>query len=421
MKLPNLYLITQEIQTPKVQNVIETLHKKLDEFGLSSKLVVGQKVAITAGSRGIQDMPMILKELVTCFNALGAKPLIVPAMGSHGGANAAGQTDVLRHLGVEEKTVGAPIVSSMEVMEVGRMRDGVPVMVGRDFAQADHVVVVNRIKSHTDFKGEIESGLLKMMMIGMGKHMGAQLAHKAIIHRGFQRVVLEWGEILLKKLPILMGIGIVENYYHETAYLEVIEPDQFISEEKRLLNEAKRIIGRVPFEKVDLLIVDEMGKNISGTGMDTNVIGRIMHIATPEPMTRQFKRVFVRDLTKESYGNAVGIGLADFTTERLISKIDREVTRINCITGTTPEKGRVPIIYENDKDAIIDGLHNAGVFHFKEARLIWVKNTLQIRYLKVSEALLPEVRDNGELKIVEGPFVFPFDEEGNLLFGTFPE
>jgi hypothetical protein len=301
------------------------------------------------------------------------------------------------------------------------LEGGVPVLVGKDFTEANHVVVVNRIKSHTDFKGEIESGLLKVMMIGMGKHKGAQLAHKAIIHRGFQDVVLEWGNTLLRKLPILMGIGIVENYYHETAFLEVIEPTQFVTEEKRLLKEAKEIIGQIPFQDIDLLVIDEMGKNISGTGMDTNVIGRIMHIATPEPKTPQFKRIFVRDITEETNGNAIGIGLADFTTERLVSKINREVTRINCVTGTTPEKGKIPIAYANDEEAIINGLHNAGVFDFKKARVIWVKNTLELKYLRISEALLPEAGKEKELNIISGPFRFPFEKEGTLPLGTFPQ
>ncbi len=412
--LPNLYLVQQDIPTPRLENITASLMEKLDTFPLEDKLRRGDRIAITAGSRGIRDMAEVLRGLVSRFRRLGAEPFIVPAMGSHGGATAEGQVEVLRHLGIEEKTVGAPIVSSMEVVEVSRSGGGIPVLTGRNFKEADHIVVVNRIKSHTDFKGEIESGLLKIMMIGMGKHQGAQVAHKAVIHRGFQEVVLEWGQIILKNLPILMGVGIVENYYHETAYLEVIGPDHFVAEEKRLLREAKKIIGKIPFKDIDLLIIDEMGKNISGTGMDTNVIGRIMHIATPEPKPPRFKRIFVRDITEETDGNAIGIGLADFTTERLVSKIDREVTRINCVTGTTPEKGRIPIAYSNDEEAITNGLHNAGVFDFKEARLIWVKNTLELKFLRISEALLPEAGTERGLRIASGPFPFPFEKGGNL-------
>jgi hypothetical protein len=418
--LPNLYLVQQDIPTPRLENVTATLMEKLEAFPLANKVQKGDRIAITAGSRGIRDMAQVLRGLALHFRRLGAKPFISPAMGSHGGATAEGQVEVLSHLGVDEKTVEAPIVSSMEVVEVGRLRGDVPVLVGKDFKEADHIVVVNRIKSHTDFKGEIESGLLKIMMIGMGKHKGAQLAHKAVIHRGFQEVVVEWGNTLLKNLPILMGVGIVENYYSETAYLEVIGPTQFVTEEKRLLKEAKKIIGKIPFNGIDLLIIDEMGKNISGTGMDTNVIGRIMHIATPEPKPSQFRRIFVRDINEETGGNAIGIGLADFTTERLVSKINREVTRINCVTGTTPEKGRIPIAYSNDEEAIVNGLHNAGVFDFKTARLIWVRNTLELKFLKISEALLPETKRERGLKTASGPFQFSFDNEGNLPWGDFP-
>jgi hypothetical protein len=421
LELPDLYLVKQEIAAPRIDNVITTLGQNLEAFKLSNKLQAGQRIAITGSSRGMKDMPKILKELVSRLKALGARPFIAPAMGSQGGITAAGQAEILRSLGIEEATVGAPIVSSMDVVEIGRTRDDVPVMIGKDFTEAEHVIVFNRIKPHTDLKGDIESGLLKIMVIGMGKHVGAMLAHKAVIHRGFQRVVREMGEIILQKLPVLLGIGVVENQYHETALLEVIEPTNFISEEKRLLKKAKKIMGTIPFEDVDCLIVDEIGKNIAGPGMDTNVIGRIMNLVTPEPPKQKFKRIFVRDLTEETHGNACGIGLADFTTERLVSKIDREVTNINSALGGTPEKAKIPIAYINDRDGIIAGLHAAGVFRFKEARLVWVKNTLGLRYLKVSEALLPEVSANERLRVVEGPMGFPFDLDGNLPFGTFPE
>jgi len=418
---PNLYLIKQEIKAPRIENVIATLNQKLDKFKLSNKVRPGERVAITAGSRGIKDNPKILKELVSRFKALGALPFIVPAMGSHGGAIAEGQVEVLRSLGIEESTINAPIISSIDVVEIGRTRDDVPIMIGRDFTQADHIVIVNRIKPHTDFVGEIESGLLKIMVIGMSKPFGAMLAHKSITNHGFEKMAIEIGRVILKKLPILMGIGIVENQYYETAYFEVIEPNRFISDEKRLLRKAKRILGKIPFEKIDLLIVDEMGKQISGSGMDTKVIGRIMNLITPEPPKRKIKRIFVRDLTKESNGNACGIGLADYTTERLVSKVDKEVTKINSVMGSCPEKGRIPIAFNKDKDAIIASLNNAGVYRFKEARLVWIKNTLHLKYLKISEALAEETKTDGRLVIVEGPIPFSFDENGNLPFGTFPE
>jgi hypothetical protein len=217
-----------------------------------------------------------------------------------------------------------------------------------------------------------------------------------------------------------MGIGIVENQYGETAYLEVVKPECIFSEERKLLRKAKRILGKIPFEDIDLLVVDEMGKEISGSGMDTKVVGRIMNLMTEEPKKRKVKRIFVRDLTEASNGNACGIGLADYTTERLVSKIDKEVTKINSVLGGCPEKGRTPIAFKNDRDAIIAGLNNAGVYRFKDARLVWIKNTLQLKYLRVSEAMIKESRVARELMIVDGPGAFSFDKDGNLPFDTFP-
>jgi hypothetical protein len=421
VEFPDLYLVKQEIDASRIEDVASVLNRKLEKSNLLSKVQAGQRVAITAGSRGVKDNPLVLRELASRFKALGAKPFIAPAMGSHGGATSEGQAEVLRNLGIEESTMGAPIVSSVDVVEIGRTRDDIPVLVGRDFAQAHHVVVVNRIKPHTDFIGEIESGLLKIMVIGMGKPGGAMLVHQSVVRHGFQKIVMEIGKIILQKLPILMGIGIIENQYCETAHLEVIKPGSLISEEKRLLKKAKKIVAQIPIEDVDLLIVDEMGKEISGSGMDTKVIGRIMNLVTPEPPKQRLKRIFVRDLTEESEGNACGIGLSDFTTERLVSKINKEVTKINSVLGGCPEKGRIPIAFDNDRDAITAGLINSGVHDFKKARLVWIKNTLELRYFKVSRALSQEVKANEKLRMVEGPSAFHFDGDGNLPFGTFPE
>ena len=420
VEFPDLCLVRQEIPAPRIKDVITTLNNKLNEFKLSNKVQTGQRIAISAGSRGIKDQPKILKELASRFKALGAKPFIVPAMGSHGGATSEGQAEVLRSLGIAEATIGTPIFSSVDVVEIGRTRDDLPVVIGKDFTQAEHVVVLNRIKPHTDFVGEIESGLLKIMVIGMGKPTGAMLVHRSIIHHGFQEMVTEIGKMILEKLPILMGIGIVENQYGETAYLEVVKPECIFSEERKLLRKAKRILGKIPFEDIDLLVVDEMGKEISGSGMDTKVIGRIMNLMTEEPKKRKVKRIFVRDLTEASHGNACGIGLADYTTERLVSKIDKEVTKTNSVLGGCPEKGRTPIAFKNDRDAIIAGLNNAGVYRFKDARLVWIKNTLQLKYLRVSEAMIEESRVARELMIVDGRGPFSFDRDGNLPFDTFP-
>lgn len=421
-ELPDLYMVKQEIKAPRVRDVVETLNRKLEEFGLSGKVLPGQRVAITASSRGYYDENQVIKALVSRLKALGAKPFIVPAMGNQGGATGAGQAEILKSIGIGEATMGAPIISTMDVVELGRTQDNVPVLVGKDFTQAEHIIVLNRVKPHTDFKGRTESGLLKMLVIGMGKHKGAMLAHRVITHRwSFRSVALEMGKIKLEKLPILMGIGIVENQYHETACLEVIPPDMIISEDERLLRRAKRLIGKIPFENVDLLVVDEMGKEISGSGMDPNVIGRIMNLITPEPRVQKFRRIFVRDLTKESLGNYMGLSLADFTTERLLSKIDRDITKTNAVWGSVPEKVKIPLAFRKDEDALFAALHTAGALSFRKARVVWVKNTLSVKYFKISEALLEEAGANRGLKVIEGPFPFSFDKNGTLPFNSFPE
>jgi uncharacterized protein (DUF362 family) len=414
MQFPALYLVKQESKANEVKNVTVVLNTKLDEFWGQIKLKPGQRVAITAGSRGIKDKPAILKELVLRFKALGLEPFIVPAMGSHGGATIKGQLKVLKSLGVEEKTIGAPIVDSGEVVEIGKTQDNIPVLIGKDFLEADHVVVVNRIKPHTDFIGTVESGMIKMMAIGMAKHKGAMLNHKGFIHHGFSNMAEEISKIVLKKLPILMGIGIVENQFGNTACLEVISPSDIINKEKKLLKKAKNISPKIPLETIDCLIVDKMGKEISGTGMDTKVINRIMHVLTPEPPKKKFKRIFVRDLTDGSHGNACGIGLADFTTEKLVAKIDKEVTKINCTLGGSPEKAKIPIAFKTDKEAIEACFNTCGVYFYENARVVWIKNTLKLEFFIVSEALIKEVNSNPKLEVVNGPFAMNFNREKNL-------
>ena len=232
---------------------------------------------------------------------------------------------------------------------------------GRDFTGADHVVVVNRVKPHTSFRGEVESGLLKMTVLGMGKAVGARMAHQLFFRHGFEAVVRDLAGVVLDRLPVLAGVALVENRLEQTARIEVCPKDRFAETDRRLLGEARNLMGRIPFHDVDLLIVDEMGKNISGSGMDSNVTGRIFHQVTPEPEPRQFRRIYVRDLTPESDGNALGVGTADFVSRRLADKIDLEKTKINCITASVPEKGRIPLVYDRDDRAVSDALSSAGI------------------------------------------------------------
>lgn len=412
---PKIFKIHQKIDTPYLEQVEKRVHELLDQFELSKKVKKGERIGLTAGSRGIKDKPRVLKTIVDRLKDLGASPFIAPCMGSHGGATGEGQIEVLESLGITEKSVGAPIISSMDVEEIGRTKFGTPVLIARDLLKADQIVVVNRVKPHTDFRGEIESGLVKMMVIGMGKHQGALMVHRLTIKHGFPAVIGEVGSIILKKLPILFGVGMIENQYGKTAFIDLLKSEQLVEKEKTLLKKARRLIPSLPFDQMDTLILDEMGKNISGAGMDTNVIGRRLFIGSPKLRKPKITRIFVRDVTEESHGNVTGIGMADYITKRLFDKIDYSSTAVNCLTGMGPENGRIPIFFERDRDVLSTAHDNSGVLHPQDLRILWAKNTLELEYLYASQALLKEARSNPRLEILSDPFEFPFDQNGNLI------
>ncbi len=413
--LPRIFKIRQKIAMPRLADVEKEMNLLLDRFGLSGKVKRGERIALTAGSRGIRDKARVLKVIATRLKALGAEPFIVPCMGSHGGATAEGQVKMLHHLGITEEFVGAPIVSSMEVKEIGRTRFGTPVLVDKNICErADKIVVVNRIKPHTDFTHEVESGISKMIVIGMGKHKGALMAHRLTIKNGFPMIFREVLPVIRKSLPFFFGVGIIENQYDQTASLHLLEPQDFYEGEKALLKRAREIMPRLPFKEVDVLVLDEIGKNISGAGMDPNVTGRLFFIGSPPLKEPRITRIFVRDLTPETEGNAIGIGFADYTTERLVKKIDPVPTAINSVTGMGPECGRIPLAFGRDRDALQAAFDNSGVLDSKELRLVWAKNTLELEYLWASEAMLAETKGNSNLEVVSALQEVPFDPAGNM-------
>jgi len=413
--LPKIFKLRQKIHAPRLENVEKRVNGLLDQLKIQKKVRKGERIALTAGSRGIKDNPRVLKAIIERLKDLGASPFVVPCMGSHGGATAEGQTEVLESLGITEQIVGAPIFSSIEVKKIGKTRIGMPVLIDQNLCKMDKIIVVNRIKPHTDFKGEFESGLIKMMVIGMGKPEGAMMAHRFTIRHGFPAVLTEAGSMVLKTLPIFFGIGIIENPYDETALIELLKPEEMMEKEKALLRKAKKLMPCLPFEQIDILIVDELGKNVSGSGMDTNVIGRISFIGSPKPQKPKITRIFVRDLTEVTHGNACGIGMADYTTKRLVEKIDYPSTYVNCITAMTPEDGRIPVFFERDREALSTAHDNSGVFDPKDLRILWIKNTLELESLYASQPLLKEARSNSKLDVLSRPFDFPFDENGNLI------
>jgi hypothetical protein len=414
--LPRIFKIRQKIASPRLADVGKEMNELLDHFKLATKVKPGERVAITAGSRGIRDSPKVLKVIVTRLKALRASPFIVPCMGSHGGATAEGQASMLYHLGITEEIVGAPIVSSMEVKEVGRTKFGTPVYIDANICRADKIVVLNRIKPHSDFEYEIESGINKMTVIGMGKHKGALMAHRLSLRKnGMATMLQEVSPIVRGALPFLFGVGIIENQYDQTASIHLLEPENFWEGEKPLLRKSKEIMGRLPFKHMDVLVVDEMGKNISGPGMDPNVIGRSYFRGSPPLTEPEIMRIFVRDMTPESDRNANGIGLADFTTCRLVSKIDMKAVAVNCITGGAPEYGQIPLSYEQDRDALQAAYDTTGVINPMDLRLVWIKNTLKLETLWASEAMMSEVQANPDLEIISPLQEITFDIQRNMV------
>ena len=422
MIYPEMYRVRQVFDAPRVGNLEEALNREMASIRARDLIKPGARIALTAGSRGIAHIDHILRHLVQTVRQKGGHPFLLPAMGSHGGGTSVGQVEVLKSLGVTEESTGAPIVSSMDVVEIGKSRFGFPVMVSKPAAEADGIIVVNRIKPHTEFEGPIESGLIKMMAIGMGKHRGCFEVHKQAVQYGYRDVIPEIGGVILSKLPILFGLGIVENIYDETAVIRAVMPSRFVEEEKELLSLAKKLMARLPFDKIDVLIVDQMGKNISGTGIDTNVIGRIMFIGEREPEKPNITRIVVLDLTEASHGNAVGIGLADYITQRLVKKLDLSALATNAITAMTPEKGRIPIAMPTDQAAVDAALDTIGSIPPQEARVVHIRNTLEMGELEVSKAFLPEMEGRTDLEVRKqlGPLSFDVTGRINSLEGGTP-
>jgi hypothetical protein len=408
-----MYRIRQRFDDIRVKDIRETVRAELG--GLSwSAIQPGHRVAITAGSRGIADIAEILRAIVEFLKSLGADPFLFPAMGSHGGATAAGQVAMLEQLGVTEASVKAPIISSMEVAELGTTENNVSVFMDKNALTADHIVVVNRIKSHTKFKAPIESGLMKMMAIGMGKQKGAELYHKAAVQDTFFKIITDAARLVLKKTPVICAVAILENAYGETAKITALKTDEIESREKDLLLLSKKMMAKLPFNEIDLLIIDEMGKDISGVGIDPNITGRNRDLLGVFPHPAQVKRLFVRDITDRSKGNATGIGLADITTQRLVDKIDYAATYKNCITGISPEKAAVPMHFGNDREAIEVALGSIGLIPAKKSKIVRIKNTLRLDTAEVSEAYAEMFQRRPDLEIIGGPYRMEFNGENNL-------
>ena len=412
MAFPKMIRVRQTFPRPRVADIPVAVREALGSAALRVKS--GDTVAVGAGSRGIANIDVIVGATVRWLKELGARPFVFPAMGSHGGGTAEGQLSVLEHYGITETTMGCPVRATMDVVQVGEAL-GLPVWLDGLAAEADWIGIVNRVKPHTDFKGSIESGLFKMMTIGLGKHRGAIQYHRANIHHGYETVITSVGREMLAKARVGFGVGIVENGYDETAHVEAFRPEDLEAGERRLLKSAREWMARLPFSPIDVLVVEEMGKNISGSGMDTNVIGRPSNPHEPFPNDPKILWIVTLDLTDESYGNAVGIGNADFTTRRLVEKIDMKPTLINAITACAPGGAKVPATFETDREAVETALSCIGLTPPEKARVIRIKNTLMLGEIEVSEAYAAELARRPDLTPLGDAAPLPFDAAGRLI------
>jgi len=417
MSFPRMVEARQVIDQPRLDDYVTEIRRQLKSKGLAKRVRKGQRIAITAGSRGIANIPEILRTVVEEVKTAGGEPFLIPAMGSHGGATAQGQVETLRSLGITEESVCAPIVSSMEVDKIGEI-NGTPVYVDRNALRANGIIVVGRVKPHTDFKGEIESGLMKMMAIGLGKQKGAEMIHHNL-YEGYHTLLPAAARLIMEKAPILMGLALLENARHETAKVVALEPEEFEAAELKLLQEAKGLLPRLPFKELDVLVVEEIGKNISGVGMDTNVTGRFWMPGESDPDAAKIDKIVVLDLSPETHGNAIGIGLADLTTRRVFDKIDYPSTYVNCLTQGTCATGKIPIWLPNDRDAIDTALRIIGPIDRTAAKMMVIKNTQELEHIWISESLAEQVRKDKKLatrvELIGEPREVQFDVLGTLI------
>jgi len=410
-----MFRVRQTFEASRLDDIPGEVHAQLTRVGVDEKVRPGQTVALTAGSRGVANIHVILRAAVEHFRRLGARPFIVPAMGSHGGATAEGQRAVVESYGVTEEFVGCPIRSSMETVVLGQTAQGFPVHFDRLAYEADHVLVVNRVKPHTRFAGPIESGLMKMMLIGLGKCAGAQVYHRAIQDYSFAEIIRSVVGEVFRNCRILAGLAIVENAYDETALVEAVPPQELENREKELLTLARRWMPRLPFDRVDVLVVDRIGKDISGTGMDTNVVGRKFddHKAVDGELPR-VKVICLRGLTPATHGNAVGLGIAELCRTRLLRQTDFHATRLNAITAAHIQAAMPPLDYETDREMLQVALSATGLAEPPQARLLWIADTLHLAEVECAAAYLEEARQREGLEVLTGVRELPFDGEGNL-------
>jgi hypothetical protein len=413
--LPAMFEVRQHFDLLPAVDALATLADEWPhaEASLAAR-APGASVAVAVGSRGIADIVLVVRDVVARLRAAGLEPFIVPAMGSHGGGTAAGQTDVLAHLGVTEAAVGAPVRATMEVVALGEA-DGIPLFLDHHACEADGIVLINRVKPHTDFVGPIESGVMKQLAIGLGKQVGADHYHRLGVVRGLEETIPVAARALLTKVNVLCAVALVENEEHRTGILRVTPAEGIEGAERSLLELARRHLPGIPVDDVDLLIVDEMGKDISGNGLDPNVVGKAAPAySTPRPRPR-VSRIFVRDLTAAAEGNAAGLGVTDAITTRLLKKIDGQATAVNAFTSCAPEDAKIPAVFASDRDATMSLLATVRPATADEIRVVYIRNTMDLERLWVSAGCLGQLPAPPAVEADETPRELVFDARGDLV------
>lgn len=409
--IPRMFYVRREFQSKPYKDVEQSCVRQVLSLQRLNSIPLDSRIAVCVGSRGINQISKIVKGVVYALQSRGMKPIVIPAMGSHGGATAEGQKQILKELGVTEQSVGCPVQATMEVVELAKLDNGLPVYMDSIAAKSDGIVVINRIKPHTDFRGRYESGLVKMLAIGLGNYIGAASCHSL----GFGMMkenILAMAKVKLEQCPVLFGVGIVEDAYDKLSVVEVIDADEILDREPEILILAKRNMPFIGFDPIDVLVVDRMGKEISGEGMDTNITGRYTTpYASGGPTV---SKLVVLSVTEKSHGNVSGIGAADICTQRLYDAIDFEATYINALTATACPGVRVPMVLSTDEDAIHAGIVTSNSLDLRSVRLVRIKDTLHVSELMISESLLDEARKQDDVAVIEGPFDLIFNEIGAI-------
>ncbi len=411
IQIPKMVKIRQKYPSDKIEDIKGVLETKLDALSNKQDLA-GKRIAITAGSRGIPHIDMITRTICDRLKAWGAEPFIVPAMGSHGGGTVEGQLEVINGYGITEEAMGVPILASMDTVLIGEMPDGTPIYCDKYAAEADGIVLLNKVKPHTDFKGEHESGLLKMIAIGLAKHKGASWFHMQGFDTFAVRIPIVAKEFL-EKMNVVFGVGLVQNAYDEISEIDVMEKDKIVEKDHELLEIARNRLAKLKFDNIDVLIVDKIGKNISGEGQDPNVTGRSFMPGFEDDFHTQ--KLFIRGLTEESHHNACGLGLADVTTRRCLETVDWESTWVNLGTNTMIDGGKIPVYQNNDKEALLLAIRTCRKIDYNKARIARIPDTLHLDEIEISESLIPDIIDRDDVEIISEPYEMPFDENDNMI------